>query len=98
VRVTSSANGRTVTLAVGCGLEVDLSSENGIWSGPVEAGPRLLRQLGIPRQAGGSVGVAYRAVRRGKTELRAFERPLCRPAHACPQFILQWQLHVRVVR
>jgi hypothetical protein len=59
-------------------------------------GERLLRQLGGVRRAGGGVSLAYRTLARGKTDLRAFERPLCRPGRACPQFILAWELHIQV--
>jgi hypothetical protein len=96
VCVTASANGRTIAVGVGRTLAVDLSTPSGIWSGPVELGPRLLRQDGEVRRAGGGVSVAYTAASPGRTELRAFERPLCRPARACPQFILLWELHIRV--
>jgi hypothetical protein len=80
---------------VGWTVEVDLSTPDGTWSGPVEAAPRLLRQIGEVRRAGGA-SVAYRSASPGRTELRAFERPLCGPARACPQYILAWQLHIRV--
>jgi hypothetical protein len=81
---------------VGWTVEVALSTPNGTWSGPVEAGPRLLLQLGEVRRAGGGASVAYRSASPGRTALRAFERPLCGPARACPQYILAWQLHIRV--
>jgi hypothetical protein len=77
-------------------VEVELSSPNGIWSGPVEVGPRLLRQLGAVQRAGGGAMVSYRSASPGKTALRAFERPLCRPGRACPQYILVWELHIRM--
>jgi hypothetical protein len=96
VCVTASANERTIALGVGWTVEVVLSTPNGIWSGPVEQGPRLLRQLGEVRRAGGSASVAYRSASPGRTELRAFERPLCRPGRVCPQYILVWRLHIRV--
>ena len=96
VCVTSSANGRTIAIGVGWTVEVDLSTPNATWSGPVEVGPRLLRQLRAARRAGGGASAAYRSARTGTTELRAFERPLCRPGRVCPQYILAWQLHIRV--
>jgi hypothetical protein len=98
VCVTASANGRTVALGVGWTVEVVLSTPNGIWSGPVELGSRLLRQLGEVRRVGGGASVAYRTSSPGQTELRAFERPPCRPGRVCPQYILVWELHIRVSR
>jgi hypothetical protein len=94
--VTASDNGRTVAVAVGWTVEVDLRAPNSAWSDPMELGARLLRQRGEVGRAAGEVRVAYSARAPGKTELRAFERPLCRPARACPQFILVWLVHLRV--
>jgi hypothetical protein len=96
VCVTAPANGRTVAVGVGWVVEVDLYAPNSTWSDPVALAPRLLRQSGEVRRVDGGVSVAYRAIAPGKTELRAFERPLCRPARACPQFILVWLVHIRV--
>jgi hypothetical protein len=96
VCATPAANGHTVAVAVGWTIETDLHGSSSIWSTPVELGAQLLHRLGDVRRAGGGVSAAYRAVAPGRTELRAFERPLCRPGRACPQLILEWQLHVQV--
>jgi hypothetical protein len=96
VCATASSNGRTIAAGVGWTIEVDLNASSSIWSTPVEAGEHLLRQLAGVRRTGGGVSAAYRTVAAGKTELRAFERPLCRLGRACPQLILVWELHVRV--
>jgi hypothetical protein len=98
VCATAASNGHTVSVGVGWTIEVVLRGSSGIWSAPVETGQRLLSQLGGARREGGGVSVAYRTVGAGKTGLRAFARPLCRPRRVCPQFILTWQLHVRVSR
>ena len=96
VCVTASANGHTVTLGVGRTVEVDLHAPSRVWSGPSELGARLLRQIGGVRRNGGAVQVTYRAVAPGRTDLRAFERPVCPPARMCPQFIIVWEVHIRV--
>jgi hypothetical protein len=98
VCATAASNGHTLALAVGWTIEVDLHDSSSIWSPPEEVGERLLRQLGGVRRSGGGASVGYRAVAAGKTELRAFARPLCRPRRACPQFILAWKLHIQVSR
>jgi hypothetical protein len=98
VCATAASNGRTVALAVGWAIEVDLRESGSIWSAPEEVGERLLAQLGGVRRAGGGVHVRYQAVAAGETELRAFARPLCGPRRACPQFILAWRLRIRVSR
>jgi hypothetical protein len=98
VCATAASNGHTIALAVGWTIEVDLHESSSIWSAPEEAGERLLRQLGGVRRAGGGVSVGYQAVAAGKTELRAFARPLCLPRRACPQFILAWKLRIQVSR
>jgi hypothetical protein len=96
VCVTRSADGHTVTLGVGWTLGVDLHAPNSAWSGPSELGARLLRQIGGVRRDGGTVEVTYKTIAPGRTDLRAFERPVCPPARACPQFILLWEVHIRV--
>ncbi len=96
VCVTPSANGHTVTLGVGWTVTLDLHAPNSAWSDPSELGARLLRQIGAVRRDGGTVEVTYRAVAPGRTGLRALERPVCPPTRACPQFILVWEVHVRV--
>jgi hypothetical protein len=99
VCATAASNGHSVALAVGWTIEVDLHESSSVWSAPEEVGgQRLLRQLGGVRRAGGGVSVGYHAVAAGKTELRAFARPLCRPRRVCPQFILAWKLHIQVSR
>jgi hypothetical protein len=96
VCTTAASNGHSVAVGVGWTIEVVLQGSRGIWSAPEEFGQRLLAQLGGIRRDGGGVSVAYRTVGAGKTGLRAFSRPLCRPGRVCPQFILTWQLHIRV--
>jgi len=96
VCVTTSANGHTVAVGVGWMVEVNLYASNSRWSSPLELGAHLLRQLGGVRRDDGAVRVAYRSVAPGRTNLRAFERPVCPPARICPQFILAWEVHIRV--
>jgi hypothetical protein len=96
VCVTRSANGHTVAVGVGWTVGIDLHAPNSVWSGPSELGARLLRQIGGVRRDGGAVEVAYRAAAPGRTELRAFERPVCPPARMCPQYVLVWEVHIRV--
>ena len=96
VCVTRSAGGHTVTVGVGWTVGINLHAPNSAWSGPSELGARLLRQIGGVRRGGGAVEVAYRAVAPGRTELRASERPVCPPARMCPQYILLWEVHIRV--
>ena len=96
VCVTRSANGHTVTVGVGWTVGLNLHAPNSVWSGPSELGARVLRQIGGVRREGGTVEVAYRAVAPGRTELRAFERPVCPPARMCPQYVLVWEVHIRV--
>jgi hypothetical protein len=98
VCATAGSNGHTVAAGVGWTIEVDLHSSSGVWSTPVQVGERLLRQLGGVSRAGGGISAAYRTVAPGKTELRAFERRLCRVGRACPQFILVWELEIQVRR
>lgn len=94
--VTSDDDGHTVTVAVGWTVGVDLRTPNSLWSVPSQSHARVLRQIGALRRSGGAVQVAYKAVAPGRTELRALERPACRPGQMCPQFILLWRLYVRV--
>jgi hypothetical protein len=96
VCITASANGQTVVVGVGWRVGVDLQGSERAWSAPVEGGADLLRQVAGVRRDGGAVQVAYTAVAPGRTDLRATERPLCRPGRMCPQFILLWQVHIQV--
>ena len=96
VCITSSANGHEVEVKVGWTLAVDLHAPGMLWSDPVELGARLLREIGPVRRNGGAVEVRYRTVAPGRTDLRAFERPVCRPRRVCPQFIVVWEVHLRV--
>ena len=96
VCVTPSANGHSVTVGVGWTIGLDLHAPNSVWSAPSEFGARLLRQIRGVRLDGGAAEVAYRAVAPGRTELRASERPVCPPAHMCPQYILVWGVHIIV--
>jgi hypothetical protein len=96
VCLTRSAGGRTVKVGVGWTIGVDLQTPRGAWSGPLQTGARLLRQIGAVRRESGGLVVSYRAIAPGKTALRAFERPVCAPTQACPQYILVWQVNVRV--
>jgi hypothetical protein len=96
VCLTPSAGGRTVAVGVGWTVAVRLGSPNSIWSEPSLHGRTLLRQLGAARRKENLVEVAYTAIAPGETDLRATERPACSPAHMCPQFILLWEVHIRV--
>jgi hypothetical protein len=96
VCLTHSSGGRTVQIGVGWTVGVDLQSPSGVWSGPTQAGAHLLRQLGGVRHDGRGIEVSYRALAPGRTVLRAFERPVCPPMRACPQYILVWQVTIRV--
>jgi len=96
VCVTAGADGRTITLRVGWTLGVDLHAPHRVWSAPSALGGGVLRQIGAIRRDGGAVRASYRTVAPGRAELRAFERPVCPPARACPQFIIEWQVHIRV--
>jgi hypothetical protein len=98
VCLTRSAGGHTIRVGVGWTIGLDLQSSGGSWSGPVQTGARLLRQLGAVRRDTGGFVVSYRATAPGQTALRAFERPVCAPMRACPQYILLWQVNVRVSR
>lgn len=95
--VTRTADGRTVTVGVGWTIRVDLHAPSTLWAGPSQSRAHLLRQIGAAHRGSGGVQVAYRAIAPGKTELRASERPVCPPGRMCPQFIVLWQLYVRVV-
>ncbi len=96
VCLTRSADGRTIELGVGWTVGVDLQTPSGVWSMPAQTGAQLLRQLGAVRRNGGGVAVSYRALAPGRTALRAFERPVCAPMRACPQYILVWQVELHV--
>jgi hypothetical protein len=96
VCLTRSSGGRTIQIGVGWTVGVELRTPSGVWTVPVQAGAHLLRQRGGVRRDGGAVEVSYRALARGRTALRAFERPVCPPMRACPQYILLWQVELRV--
>jgi hypothetical protein len=96
VCIAPSADGQTVTLTVGWTVDVDLRASNSVWSGLSEVGADLLHRIGALRHDAGAVSASYRAVEPGRTALRAFERPRCTPTRACPQFILLWQVNIRV--
>jgi hypothetical protein len=98
VCLTRSSGGRTIGVGVGWTVAVELRTPDGVWSVPTQVGAHLLRQQGgVDRQAG-AVAVSYRALAPGRTALRAFERPVCPPMRACPQYILVWQVELRVSR
>jgi hypothetical protein len=96
VCVTPGGNGHRITVGVGWTVGLNLHSPNSSWSAPSEYGAHLLRQIGGVRRDGGAVVVAYRAIARGETDVRAFERPVCTAGHMCPQYILVWQVHILV--
>jgi hypothetical protein len=96
VCLTRSSGGRTVGVGVGWTVAVELRTPAGVWSAPTQVGAHLLRQLGGVRHDGGGVAVFYRAQAPGRTALRAFERPVCPPMRACPQYILAWQVQLHV--
>jgi hypothetical protein len=98
VCLTAASSGHTITLSEGTVVHVDLRSAESSWRGLSEVGPLLLRRLDSPRRTAGAVEASYAAIEPGHTELRAFERPICRPTRACPQFILLWQVAIRVRR
>jgi hypothetical protein len=98
VCLTRSSGGRTIAVGVGWTVGVELQTPGGMWSGPVQVGAHLLGQLGDVQREGGAVAVSYRAQSPGQTVLRAFERPVCPAMRACPQYILVWQVELRVTR
>ncbi len=98
VCLTRSSGDRTIQVGVGWTVGVELQTPSGVWSLPAQSGAQLLRQLGGVRRTGGGVEVSYRALAPGRTALRAFERPVCPPMRACPQYILVWQVELRVSR
>jgi hypothetical protein len=94
--LTPTSSGKTVTLTIGATVDVALRAASSLWSGLSQVGPRLLRPLGSTRAGAGAIEASYRAIEAGHTALRAFERPVCPPMRACPQFILLWQVNIRV--
>lgn len=98
VCITRGENGRTVTVGIGWTVGVQLRAQGFVWSAPTQLSPRVLRQAGSVVRANGGVQVDYTAVAAGRTTLQATERPRCAPGRACPQFIVLWQVHVRVNR
>lgn len=98
VCVTPASSGKTVTLTIGAAMDVALRAASNSWSGLSQVGPRLLRPISSTRVGAGTIEASYRAVEPGHTALRAFERPVCPPMRACPQFILLWQVNIRVRR
>jgi hypothetical protein len=98
VCLTAASSGQRITLSEGTVVHVDLRSAESSWRGLSEVGPLLLRRLDPPRRTSGAVEASYAAVEPGHTELRAFERPICQPTRACPQFIVLWQVDIRVRR
>ncbi len=98
VCLTRGSGGRTIEVGVGWTVGVELRTPSGIWSAPEQVGTHLLDQLGGVRREGGGVEVSYRARAPGRTALRAFERPVCPPMRACPQYILVWQVELRMSR
>ena len=96
VCLTPASSGKTVTLTIGATVDVALRTASGSWSGLSQVGPRLLRENGSTRAGAGTIEASYRAVKTGRTALRAFERPVCPPMRVCPQFILLWQVNIRV--
>jgi len=98
VCLTAASSGQTITLSEGTVVNVELRSAASSWRGLSEVGPQLLHQFDSGRHGAGAVEASYTAIEPGHTELRAFERPICRPTRACPQFILLWQVAIRVRR
>jgi len=97
VCITRSADGHTVTLAVGWTLKVNLQAPASTWSLPSQSGAHLLRQIRAIRPRAGAVNVAYIALTRGRTELQALERPACPPTRVCPQYVVLWQVQIHVI-
>jgi hypothetical protein len=94
--ISRSANGQTVRVRVGQKVEVDLSSTGLRWSGLREVGSHILRVRGALDQQAGKVSASYIALSKGRTMLQAKGAPVCAPGRPCPQFILDWQVHVDV--
>jgi hypothetical protein len=93
--VDRTDGGRTVHLGVGHVLQVRLGGTALRWSGLHQVGPHILRSGRIEHRNSG-VTASYTAVNAGHTTLRAGGAPTCAPGHACPQFILLWQVRVVV--
>jgi hypothetical protein len=92
--VDRTDGGHTVHLRVGHVLKVQLGGSALRWSGLHQVGPDLLRRSGGVVERNGGITATYRAVKAGRTTLRAGGAPKCAPGHACPQFILLWQVRV----
>jgi hypothetical protein len=92
--VDRSDGGHTVHLQAGHVLRVQLGGTTLRWSGLHQVGPDLLRRSGAIVDRNGGIMASYRAVKAGHTTLRAGGAPKCAPGHACPQFILLWQVRV----
>jgi hypothetical protein len=97
VCITRSDGDRTVSLGLGRTIVLVLATPGGNWSAPSEIGTHVLSPLGAPSRSGGGVTVIYRAAQPGTTTLRALERPVCAPGRMCPQFVLLWQVRIRVL-
>jgi hypothetical protein len=98
VCLTERARGHTVQLALGWTLTLRLGAPGRQFSAPRQYGGQALRALGQPRRSATEVIASFRAVKPGTVQLRATERPLCRPREPCPDYLTLWTLTVRVNR
>ena len=98
VCVTEQARGHTVQLRPGWTLTLRLGASGRTFGAPRQSGGNVLEALGRPHQSGSELIASFRAVRAGTAQLRATERPLCRPGTACPDYIALWTLTVVVKR
>jgi hypothetical protein len=95
VCVDRADSGRRVHVKTGQTVTVALSGTTLKWSGLRQVGPTLLRFKSAVVHDGG-LTASYAAVKAGATVLRASGAPKCSHGKACPQFIVVWQVRVRV--
>jgi len=96
VCLTERARGQTVRLRPGWTLTLRLGAPGRKFGAPRQYGGNVLQTLGPAHESGSELIARFRAVRRGRAQLRATERPVCRSGTACPDYIALWTLTVVV--
>lgn len=99
-QLTVTDDQRTVSLHVGQSVEVALQQQPGYseWSHPTATDTAVLAPQVDPRAAAvrGMTLASFKAVAKGRTDIRSAAGAACSPGVACPALARGWQVHVVV--
>ncbi len=99
-QLTVADDQRTVTLHVGDSIGVALQQQPGYseWSHPTATDAKILAPQVDTRAAAvrGMTLASFKAVGKGRTDIRSAAGASCSPGTACPALARGWQVHVVV--